>query len=101
MKLIRDKCVARMEADGVACVARPCHDIEEFVLMLKEKLVEEAREIRGATKRDQGIEEMGDLYEVLETLRKTLNISHHEILETMDSKRITHGGFSDRTLLLP
>ncbi len=99
-KLVRDKVPERMAADECTAVTRDCHDDEEYQVLLLEKLVEEAKEVRAAHPiREHLIEELADLVEVIETVKLVAKISSHDIERARLEKLETHGGFTERHIL--
>jgi predicted house-cleaning noncanonical NTP pyrophosphatase (MazG superfamily) len=79
-----------------------CHDIEvfervletqEYLKRLKDKLLEEAREVVATKTPEEMRDELADLLEVIQTLSKAHDISMEEIEEIRLSKRQEKGGF--------
>jgi len=89
-----------MAADNYCAVTRDCHDDEEYEILLFEKLVEEAREVRAAhISGEHLVEELADLVEVIETVKRVANISSSDIDQARTAKLETHGGFTERHIL--
>jgi predicted house-cleaning noncanonical NTP pyrophosphatase (MazG superfamily) len=94
-KLIRDKLPAMMQAHGLRIFTRRLSD-EEFVVRLKDKLVEEAAEARAAETRAELVDELADLAEVTLALAAASGISPADIEARRLDKRAERGGFDDR-----
>jgi len=94
-KLIRDKLPAMMRAQGLTVFSRHLDDAE-FLVRLKDKLVEEAREAQAAGSRADLIDELADLREVMLALAHASGISDGEIEARRLAKHAERGGFADR-----
>ncbi|HEX5264642.1 MAG TPA: nucleoside triphosphate pyrophosphohydrolase [Phenylobacterium sp.] len=94
-KLIRDGLPAMMQGQGLAVFTRRLDDAE-FLARLKDKLVKEAREARSATGRQQLIEELADLREVMLALAAAAGLAEDEIEQARLEKRAERGGFDER-----
>jgi predicted house-cleaning noncanonical NTP pyrophosphatase (MazG superfamily) len=77
-KLIRSNLPERMKKEGVALFGHHLTD-EEFAKELKNKLVEEASEVRDTESREDLIKELADVMEVIETLSSLHGITKEEI----------------------
>jgi len=77
-KLIRSNLLERMKKEGVALFGRHLTD-EEFAKELKNKLVEEASEVRDTESREDLIKELADVMEVIEALTSLHDITKEEI----------------------
>lgn len=97
-KLIRDNIPKIIEESGKECTVSVLDD-EEYVLKLKEKLVEEAKEVLLADNKEI-INELADVLEVFETIEKTYRIKHESVLNVMKAKNEKNGGFNKKLLLL-
>lgn len=91
-KLIRSKLPERMNLEGVKVVGRHLSD-EEFEQELKNKLVEEAIEVKDTDSRDNLVRELADIMEVIESIITLHNISKEEIEKERIIKRETNGYF--------
>jgi predicted house-cleaning noncanonical NTP pyrophosphatase (MazG superfamily) len=94
-KLIRDKLPAMMQAQGLTVFTRRLGDAE-YLARLKDKLVEEAVEARGADTRAELLDELADLREVVLALVEASQIAEPEIEARRLSKREERGGFDER-----
>jgi predicted house-cleaning noncanonical NTP pyrophosphatase (MazG superfamily) len=96
-KLVRDRIPEIVEADGHHAVTRLVEG-QEYREALLSKLVEEAREAETAPP-DELPEELADVWEVLQTLLKTLTMTENELAELAAVKRSKRGGFAGRVFL--
>ena len=94
-KLIRDKLPAIMREQGLAVFDRRLDDTE-FDARLREKLVEEAIEAKGAASRAEVIDELADLREVMLALAQANDITEGEVEALRLVKRAERGAFDDR-----
>ena len=94
-KLVRDKIPAIIEANGQKPVTRIL-DEEEYMASLEQKLDEEVQEFH----KDQNLEELADILEVIYALTEAKGYSVAELAETCDRKRNVRGGFRDRIFLI-
>ncbi len=91
-KLIRSKLPARMHQEGVRVAGRHLEP-DEFVLEIKNKLVEEALEVQDTTSREDLIKELADVMEVIETIKSFNTITSEEIEQERLLKSNTNGNF--------
>lgn len=94
-KLWRDAIVDMLEKHGSIAHWQRLDDIE-YDRQLKIKLIEEADEVRVALSRDELIQELADVYEVIDSLCAVNGISCDEIVAVQTKKRNERGGFSGR-----
>ncbi|UOQ69174.1 nucleoside triphosphate pyrophosphohydrolase [Hymenobacter volaticus] len=97
-KLIRDYIPAIITAAGRSCETRVL-DQQEFLVALREKLVEEAQEVRTA-REDQLPTELADVLEVFETLLAAHGVSMEEVRLLQAERRRDRGGFASRLQLI-
>lgn len=97
-KLWRDKLPARLESQGSRIHVQSLSD-EQFDYQLRIKLVEEAHEIQAAPSLPVLIEELADLYEVVDTLLALHGITKDELYAVQAKKRAELGGFDERTFV--
>ena len=93
-KLVRDRIPRVIEADGHKCKIHEATP-EEFRLKLNEKLQEEIAEFLTAP----NAEEMADILEVLETMRKEYRIDLDDVRYQKESKMVNKGGFERKLIL--
>ena len=97
-KLIRDNIPEIIKVSGKECDVSILND-EEYILKLKEKIVEEAHEVVSA-REDEIIGELADVLEIIEAIEKYYGIKHSEVLDKKTKKAIKNGKFDKRLLLL-
>jgi len=98
-KLVRDNVPAAIRSRGENVVAYSAGSGERESL-LRAKLVEEALEVLGAIDSDEVLEELADLMEVVDGLRRALGIEEAEIEAAMERKRRRRGGFDESVVLI-
>lgn len=94
-KLIRDKMPEIMRSMGLRVYERTV-DAEEYISLLKLKLVEEATEVFNAKSLEEITEELADVYEVFLSLCKAQNIDFAVIEKARIDKKEQKGGFDNR-----
>jgi predicted house-cleaning noncanonical NTP pyrophosphatase (MazG superfamily) len=92
-RLVRDKIPQIMRLEGKQPVIRNATGAE-LVDALREKLVEEALEAREAESREELVEELIDVSEVMRAIRRALLISRGEFGALRDRKAKARGRFS-------
>ncbi len=97
-KLWRDKAPSMMETHGSIIHIKQLSDAE-YDEQLRIKLHEETAEVTAAQSREALLEELADLYEVVDALCKLHNISKDELLATQLKKYESRGGFYGRTFV--
>lgn len=98
-KLIRDFVPQRAAAKGNHLVTRVA-ELDEFDDLLRRKLLEEMSEFVAARDGSSQREELADILEVVWTLANRLGIRPFELDGMRQAKFNTHGGFSDRVVLI-
>ena len=93
-KLVRDRIPEIIEASGNECKTAVLSD-EEYIKMLDAKLDEELAEYH----KDQNIEELADLLEVIYAATKARGYSIEQ-LETVRSEKAAKRGAFDKKILL-
>ena len=97
-KLVRDQIPEIIRQGGNECEVKFLSDTE-YLTALRNKLIEEAQEAASATKEDL-VEELADLYEVIDSILVTLNIERVKVFTAQIKKRKERGGFEQRIQLL-
>jgi predicted house-cleaning noncanonical NTP pyrophosphatase (MazG superfamily) len=92
-KLVRDNTPGWHRDNGHTVSGRQLTG-DELRAALVEKLHEEADEVSGALGRDELIEEIGDVQQIIHDLCKSQNISDEELKETIKKKTERKGGFT-------
>ena len=93
-KLVRDKIPEIIEASGKTCETEILSD-KQYLQMLDKKLGEELAEYY----KEQNIEELADLLEVLYATAKAKGYSIEELEQLRIEKQKVRGGFDKRILL--
>ena len=93
-KLVRDRIPAIIEASGRHCTTEVLTEAA-YLSFLDRKLDEELAEYH----RDQNLEELADLWEVIRAVVKARGYSLEELENVRAEKERKRGGFEDRILL--
>ena len=93
-KLVRDKIPEVIEAQGKRCVVEVLSD-EEYLRMVDAKLDEELAEYH----KDQNIEELADLIEVIYAAAAARGYSREQLEAVRAQKAEDRGGFGKKLLL--
>ena len=93
-KLVRDRIPEIIEATGKRCEIEILND-EEYLKAIDAKLDEELAEYH----KDQNIEELADLLEVLYATAKARGYSIEELEQVRVEKQKARGGFDKKVLL--
>ncbi|MEY3182871.1 MAG: hypothetical protein RLZ35_856 [Pseudomonadota bacterium] len=91
-KLVRDK----LPFSNMIAHNRIIEENAEFVALLKTKLQEEALEVQEADTKEALIDEIGDVYEVLDNLIQAEGITWAQVHEMRLLKKQRRGGFEGR-----
>ena len=94
-KLVRDKIVENIKNSG----RNPSYrimDNEEYIKELNKKLLEEAHEFV----EENSIEELADVFEVIESIIKIKNINIEEVRKYQQIKKEKNGGFDKKIYLI-
>ena len=97
-KLVRDKIPEVIERNGETAITRVL-DENEYRRELLWKLQEEVNEVLNATSKEQLIEELADVLEVLKSIAKLENKTMADVIEVAQQKRLVKGGFDQRIFL--
>lgn len=91
-KLVRDKIPDIVKEDGAFDILSN----DDYRTSLREKLVEEATEVKAANSRANLVEELGDLEEVLRAILTDASITYEEMDSIRQSKIIQRGKFDKK-----
>ena len=97
-KLVRDKIPEVIERNGETAITRVL-DENEYRRELLWKLQEEVNEVLNANSKEQLIEELADVLEVLKSIAKLENKSMADVIEVAQQKKLVKGGFEKRIYL--
>lgn len=91
-KLVRDRIPDIVKEDGSFDILSN----DDYRTSLREKLVEEATEVKAANSRANLVEELGDLEEVLRAILTDASITYEEMDSIRQSKIIQRGKFDKK-----
>ncbi|MBQ3298047.1 MAG: nucleoside triphosphate pyrophosphohydrolase [Bacilli bacterium] len=97
-KLVRDRIPEVIESNGDIPIIRTLGK-EEYRRELMWKLQEEVNEVLNANSKEQLIEELADVLEVLKSIAKLENKSMADVIEVAQQKKLVKGGFEKRIYL--
>ncbi len=97
-KLVRDRIPEILRCDGRTYEIVTMNE-EEYRQALREKLIEEAKEAASASSNEL-ITELADLYQVIEALMKSYDITPNQVQTEQERRRIERGGFEQRIRLV-
>lgn len=100
MKLVRDRIPEIIEEKGGQAFYRLLDDDADFIAELENKLLEEAQEFLLADSKEERIEEMGDMVEVMRGLMMAYGIEPVEVEGARLIKKRRRGGFVRRIYLI-
>lgn len=95
-KLVRDNIVPQMVNNNQEPRGTRRLDDDEFITELIKKVLEEVEEMQNIKSKEELKYELADVYEVLDYIKNTLNISDSEIAKLKEQKREKNGGFDER-----
>ncbi|MFA6391153.1 MAG: nucleoside triphosphate pyrophosphohydrolase [Patescibacteria group bacterium] len=98
-KLVRDRIPEVIEASGDECQYEQMEE-DEYRTMLREKFVEEAKELIAADGKDEIINELADLLELVEAVQDLEQISPDDVADKKNMKKEERGGFENRIKLI-
>ena len=91
-KLIRDKVPEQMKASGQVCNYATAENEELFIILLKNKLIEEVQEFLTSG----NVQELADVETVIKTLLKAANVSDEDYDKIYQEKIKNNGAFNKR-----
>lgn len=94
-KLIRDQLPTIMRAKGIVVHERTMEQ-NEFIQKLRDKLLEEAEEVRQAQNIEELLEELADVLEIIKTLSSANGLTMQQVEEKRIEKCKLKGGFEGR-----
>lgn len=97
-KLVRDQIPILLEQKGIKVNSRKLEG-EEYLLALKEKLVEEAKEVLESHDKMSLCEELGDIMEVIYSLYEAVGISYEMVDGARIKKNVSKGIFDKKIFI--
>lgn len=97
-KLVRDNIPDKIKNNGEEAVIRVL-TLDEYKIELYKKLEEEKNEVINSKSKDELIEELADLYEVLNSIMQINDINFNDVENIRRQKFIKRGGFEKRIYL--
>lgn len=97
-KLVRDNIPDIISSNGEKPITRILSD-EEYKFELEKKLYEEYQEVLEAKTKEDRIEELADMLEIIKSLAEVENSSLEEVVEVAKAKNLKRGGFSKKIFL--
>lgn len=73
---------------------------EDYRVALRDKLVEEAKEVKQADSRANLVEELGDLEELIHAILEDASITYEEMDSIRHSKDMQRGNFSEKIVMI-
>jgi len=98
-KLIRDKIPEVIEDSGKSYKIRKLDD-REYLEKVKEKIIEETNELVESKSRVDIINEIADVYEIIEALMDIKKITPSEVSKVKENKKVSRGAFDKKLLLI-
>lgn len=98
-KLIRDRIPEITLADGWLSKTKILNK-KEFVVELKKKILEEAKELNEGKDTKNLIEELADIQEIIDTILKEKSVKFAEFRKIQAQKRKKRGGFTKKLFLI-
>ncbi|MFC1633038.1 hypothetical protein ACFL1U_02780 [Patescibacteria group bacterium] len=97
-KLVRDK-IPEIIKKNNEIPATEVLKWREYMQALKDKVCEEAQELADAGDRKEVLNELADLQELIDTIRKESKLTKAQITTAQKKKRQERGGFKKRIFL--
>lgn len=98
-KLVRDNILEIIRKNGLN-YRSSILDSNEFQKELKRKMIEEAHEFKNAIEKDESVEELADILELVHASLKILNVSFDELDDIRKQKKEKRGGFDKGIYLI-
>lgn len=98
-KLVRDKIPEIIRASGKTPIIHTEVDEKVILELLKDKLVEEANEVKSATCSGNIVLELADVYEAMVSIGRMFGVSIQAIQQFAELKREEKGGFTKMIVL--
>lgn len=97
-KLVRDNIPNIIKNNGEESIIRILDDAE-YRKELYKKLLEECNEVINSKNKEELLEELADVLEVIRSIAKLENNELDDVIEISDQKKLKRGGFEKRIFL--
>lgn len=97
-KLVRDNIPNIIKNNGEESITRILDD-KEYRKELYKKLLEECNEVINSKNKEELLEELADVLEIIRSIAKLNNIGLNDVIEVSDQKKLKRGGFEKRIFL--
>ena len=97
-KLVRDNIIDIILKDNGSPKFEVLGD-NDFRLALKEKLLEESKELKEANTKEEIINELSDILEIVHAMAGNYNLSHDDLEKNRVEKKERRGGFDKKIFL--
>ena len=97
-KLVRDNIPEIIKDDNREPITRILSD-KEYKEELEKKLLEEYKEVLNTKTSEERIEELADMYEIIDSLAKLENKTINNVSDIAQQKRSERGGFDKKIFL--
>jgi len=98
-KLIRDRILEIIEADGEKPYSRILNK-KEYIEEIKKKILEETKELIQAKKKEEIVNEIIDIQELIDVLISGFGLKKSEIQKQQKIKNKKRGGFKKKLFLI-
>ncbi|RLL46581.1 phosphoribosyl-ATP pyrophosphohydrolase [Oceanobacillus piezotolerans] len=99
-KLVRDRIPEIIQSTGKDCKTETLNQ-DRYILELKKKLLEEVEEYLQAATKENALEELADILEIINTLVEDVHQSSMEEVERIQSNKLEkRGGYEEKVFLL-
>ena len=98
-KLVRDKIPEIIKSDGRKAETRKLNR-NEYISELRKKMLEEAKELNDGKGRDNLIEELVDIQEIIDAILIAKNVDKKLFIKSQDLKCKKRGGFKKQLFLI-
>lgn len=99
-KLVRDKIPEIIKKEGNKCNVFVLKDDEDYKKAIKNKILEESEELFSANNKETKMEELADLYEILDAFCNAEDIDKEEVKKIKKKKTEERGAFKKRIFLV-
>lgn len=97
-KLVRDKIPEIIRNDNKICKIKMLNE-QDYILELKQKLCEEAKEVLNADSKTKVAEELADVLEIIDALKDVYNFTNQDIQYIKEKKANKNGRFKEKIYL--